>query len=216
MAFVIPLPILALLDGLTQRATDAMIAGGPLALAVVMLTENLFPPIPSEAVLPLAGFLVQRGDMNLIAAIGASTAGSVVGALLLYAIGRWGGRPVLLRWRRVLRLTEEQLDRADDWFDHHGPKLVFWFRMIPLARSVVSVPAGASEMPIPRFLLLTTLGSLLWNTALIAAGMILGKNWNAVTEAVGTYANIAYVVIAIAVLACIAMLVRHFRVTGER
>jgi len=117
--------ILALLDGLTSRATEAVTAGGPLALALVMLTENLFPPIPSEAVLPLAGFLVQRGSMNFLSALLAATAGSVIGALLLYALGRWGGRPVLLRWRRVLRRTEEQLDRAVAGFDDTGPSWCF-------------------------------------------------------------------------------------------
>jgi membrane protein DedA with SNARE-associated domain len=199
--------ILALLGGLTSRAIDAVTAGGPLALALVMLTENLFPPIPSEAVLPLAGFLVQRGSMAFVPALAASTAGSVVGALLLYAIGRWGGRPVLLRWRRVLRLTEDQLDRADAWFDNHGPKLVFWCRMIPLARSVISVPAGASEMPIGRFVLLTTIGSLLWNTALISSGIVLGENWETVTSIVGTYSDMVLIGLAVTTLAAIAYLV---------
>ena len=206
-----PVVILALLDGLTTWVTKTVTAGGPLALGLVMLAENLFPPIPSEAVLPLAGFLVQREAMSFAPALGASTAGSVVGALLLYALGRWGGRPVLLRWRRVLRLTEEQLDRADAWFDHHGPKLVFWCRMIPLARSVISVPAGASEMPIGRFLLLTTVGSLLWNTALIASGMILGENWETVTRIVGTYSTLVLLAIGVAAVAGTAFLLRRRR-----
>ena len=92
-------------------------------------------------------------------------------ALILYAIGRWGGRPVLYRWQRVLRLDEQKLDRADAWFDRRGPQLVFWCRMIPIARSVISVPAGASEMPMLRFCALTTAGSLIWNTVLIGAGL---------------------------------------------
>lgn len=193
-------PVLALLDGLTTWVTETVTAGGPLALGVAMLAENLFPPIPSEAVLPLAGFLVHRGSMSFLPALGASTAGSVIGALLLYAIGRWGGRPVLLRWRRVLRVTEEQLDRADAWFDYHGPKLVFWCRMIPLARSVISVPAGASEMPIGRFVALTALGSALWNTALIGAGYVVGDNWRTVTEIVSTYTTVALAVFAVALV----------------
>ncbi|MBD0324246.1 MAG: DedA family protein [Aldersonia sp.] len=181
-----------------------------------MLTENLFPPIPSEAVLPLAGFLVEEGEMSLLPALTASTAGSVIGALLLYSIGRWGGRPVLLRWRRVLRLSEEQLDRADAWFDHHGPKLVFWCRMIPLVRSVISVPAGASEMPIGRFLALTTLGSLIWNAALITSGILLADNWETVTHVIGTYSTIVYAAIGLAVLAGIAVLVRRRRVSEKQ
>lgn len=210
------LAILALLDGLTAWVIDTVTAGGPFALGVVMLTENLFPPIPSEAVLPLAGFLVQRGSMSFVPALGASTAGSVVGALLLYALGRWGGRPVLLRWRRVLRLTEEQLDRADAWFDHHGPKLVFWCRMIPLARSVISVPAGASEMPIGRFVILTTLGSLLWNTALIVAGMVLGEQWKTISEIVGTYSTVVLVAVTVAVVIGVAVWLRSRTVSAGR
>ena len=211
-----PLAILGLFDGLTKWATDMVTAGGPLALALVMLTENLFPPIPSEAVLPLAGFLVQRGSLSFVPALAASTAGSVVGALLLYALGRWGGRPVLLRWRRVLRLTEEQLDRADNWFDTHGPKLVFWFRMVPIARSVISVPAGASEMPIPRFLALTTAGSLIWNTALIGSGMLLADNWTRVTGILETYSAVVQIGLVVVVVAGIAVLVRRRRISAGR
>ena len=195
---MIPPPfLLAALGGLVDWTTDTVVAGGLWALMGVMLAENLFPPIPSEAVLPLAGFLVERGSLLFVSALAAATAGSVIGALLLYALGRWGGRPVLLRWGRVLRLSEVQLDRADHWFDSHGPKLVFWCRMIPLARSVISVPAGASEMPIVRFLVLTTLGSLIWNFALIGAGFLVGENWDVVTEVVSTYSNIALVVLVV-------------------
>jgi membrane protein DedA with SNARE-associated domain len=186
-------------DNLTPWVTDALRAGGGGALALVMLGENLFPPIPSEAVLPLAGFLVAQGTLTLPVALALSTAGSVVGALILYAIGRWGGRPVIYRWRRFLRLDEEQLDRADAWFDRRGPQLVFLCRMVPIARSVISVPAGASEMSIGLFFALTTAGSLIWNALLISAGLVLGRNWEVVSDTVGTYSNV--VLIALVVLA---------------
>lgn len=191
--------------GSTDWITTTVTTGGPWALLTLMLVENLFPPIPSEAVLPLAGFLIQRGTLPLVPAFIAATAGSVIGALILYALGRWGGRPVLLRWGHVLRLDEAQLDRADDWFDRHGPKLVFWCRMIPLARSVISVPAGASEMPIMRFLVLTTLGSALWNAALIGAGAIVGDNWRTVTGIVSAYSTIALITFAVALLAAVVL-----------
>lgn len=200
--------------GLTDWVTSTVTTGGPFAVFAVMLIENLFPPIPSEAVLPLSGFLVQQGTLPLAPVFVAATAGSVVGALLLYAIGRWGGRPVLLRWGRVLRLDEPQLDRADHWFDTHGRKLVFWFRMVPIARSVISVPAGASEMPIGQFLLLTTLGSALWNAALIGAGALVGDNWRTVSEIVSTY---SYVVLALVIVfSVVAFAVWRRRVNAKR
>jgi len=176
-------------DALIPWVTKALTAGGGWALGAVMLAENLFPPIPSEAVLPLAGFLVAQGTLNLPTALAMSTAGSLVGAFCLYALGRWGGRPVLYRWHRVLRVDERQLDRADAWFDRFGPRLVFWCRMVPIARSVISIPAGASEMPVGRFCALTTAGSLIWNAILIGAGVALGRNWEAVSRTVGTYSN---------------------------
>ena len=185
-------------DAVVDWLTATVGAGNGWALAVVMLVENLFPPIPSEAVLPLAGFLVDQGELGLGETLLLATLGSTVGAVLLYALGRWGGRPVLLRWHGVLRLSEEQLDRADDWFDQHGPKLVFWFRMVPLARSVVSVPAGASEMPFGRFVALTAAGSAIWNAVLVGAGLALGRNWEAVAHVVSRFSTGLLIALVIA------------------
>lgn len=164
------------MDMVVRWATGAMEQGGLLALVVVMLVENIFPPIPSEAVLPLAGVLVDQGTYVLPAALAASTAGSVIGAWVIYGLGRYGGRPLVLRFHPVLRFTEDDLDRADDWFDRHGSWIVFGARMLPILRSVVSVPAGASEMPLVRFTVLTAAGSLLWNAVLITGGMFLGEH----------------------------------------
>lgn len=204
------------LDSSINWLTQAVESGGLWALAGFMLAENLFPPIPSEGVLPLAGFVVNRGGLQLIPALAAATLGSVVGAMLLYSLGRWGGRPVLLRWHRVLRVDEAQLDRADEWFDTHGRKLVFWFRMLPLARSVISIPAGASEMPIGQFLLLTTAGSLLWNAALIGAGMLLGDNWKQVSEVVNTFSTAILAAMALLMVVGVAWLVRRRRVSAAK
>ena len=169
-----------MIGGILRWATGAMEQGGLLALAAVLLIENLFPPIPSEAVLPLGGVLVSRGTYTLVGALAAATAGAVVGAWIIYALGRYGGRPLVLRFPAVLRYTEEDLDRADAWFDRHSSWVVFWARMLPFLRSVVSVPAGASEMPIGRFTLLTAAGSLIWNAVLIGAGMALGENYRVI------------------------------------
>ena len=108
----------------------------------------------------------------------------MAGALLLYVLGRTGGRTFLLRHGRLLRLDRRRLDRADDWFDEHGPKVVFFGRLLPGVRSVVSIPAGASEMPVGRFLVYTAAGSALWNAALIGAGWTLGTRWDEVTAVV--------------------------------
>ncbi|MBW3602975.1 MAG: DedA family protein, partial [Actinobacteria bacterium] len=113
-----------------------------------------------------------------------ATPGSVVGALVLYATGRWGGRPLVLRVRTVLRITERDLARADAWFARSGQLVVLFGRMVPLARSVVSVPAGAARMPLGRFVLLTALGSLAWNVLLVGAGMALGSRWQQVSGVV--------------------------------
>jgi membrane protein DedA with SNARE-associated domain len=189
--------------------TDAVRTGGPLALLLVMLGENLFPPIPSEAVLPLAGYLVGRGDLNMVTAMLASTGGSVLGAVILYAIGRYGGRAVLLRYGHILRITEVDLDRADDWFDRHGPKIVFFARMVPLARSIVSVPAGTSEMPIGRFLVLTTLGSAIWNALLITLGYQFGERYEQIGEVVGRFSRPIAILVAIGVVALVVWWLRH-------
>ena len=130
---------------LTGWATDAIATGGPLVLVLVMFLENVFPPIPSEVVLPLAGYMVEQGELNPVVTVLAATLGSVLGAVVLYEAGRHGGRPLLLRHGRVLRLDEDRMDRADGWMDRHGSKVVFAARMVPLARSVVSVPAGTTR-----------------------------------------------------------------------
>jgi membrane protein DedA with SNARE-associated domain len=163
---------------------DVLGDGGYLALTALVLLENLFPPVPSEVLLPLAGSRISAGDWVFPLVLLAATAGSMAGALLLYGLGRTGGRTLLLRHGRLLRLDERRLDRADDWFDRHGPKVVFLGRLLPGVRSVVSIPAGLSEMPLGRFLLYTGAGSLIWNAALIGAGWALGTRWDEVTVVV--------------------------------
>jgi membrane protein DedA with SNARE-associated domain len=192
---------LLMADSLVWWIDQVISSFGYGGVATLMLMENLFPPIPSEAILPLVGFLVNRGDLAATTALLAATLGSLVGALILYALGRWGGRPLVLHYRRVLRVTEAELDRADGWFDRYGGWIVLFGRMVPLARSVVSIPAGMSEMPVWRFVLLTALGSAVWNALLIGAGWFLGENWLRVTAVVGSLSNIVLVIVAVGVVA---------------
>src|SRR5262245_6546633 len=153
-------------------------------LAIVVALENVFPPIPSEAVLPLAGYLVSQGRMTLWGAVLASTVGSVAGALVLYWLGAaWGERRVrrlVKGYGRWLAIDEGDLDRAQAWFEHHGRVAVFSARLAPLTRSLISVPAGVARMPMGPFLLYTTVGSGIWNAVLIGAGWLLGANWGLV------------------------------------
>jgi membrane protein DedA with SNARE-associated domain len=174
--------------------------GGPGAGLAVAL-ENLFPPIPSEVILPLAGFAAARGDLSLAGAIGWTTLGSVVGAVVLYAVGALLGRDRVRAVAARLPLVKlADVDRTEAWFARHGVKAVFLGRMIPIFRSLISIPAGLERMPLGTFLLFTTLGSLLWNTAFILAGYGLGENWTAIEAWVGAYQNVVIVVCALAVL----------------
>lgn len=182
---------------------------GYLGLALLLIAENLFPPIPSEVVLPLAGFLVGRGDLSLWGALAAATLGSVAGALILYGMGRWGGRPLVLRYGKWLRVDEKGLRTSEGWFRRYGDWVVLFARVVPVARSIVSIPAGTMEMPVLRFTLLTTLGSAVWNAILIGAGVFLGANWQAVEGWMGSYSNVVLVVGAVAV--ALFLVWRHFR-----
>jgi membrane protein DedA with SNARE-associated domain len=169
-------------------------------LFLMMLGENLFPPIPSEAILPLAGYLAQQGDLAFVWAVLVATAGSVAGALILYWIGRRGGRPLVLRHGRMLRVSAADLDRAEGWFTRRGDWVVLLGRLVPLARSVVSIPAGTLRMPLPRFLVLTTIGSAVWNTVLVSAGWLLGAEWEAVEGVMGPASRVIAVVLVAAAL----------------
>ncbi|MBE2318493.1 DedA family protein [Solirubrobacter sp. CPCC 204708] len=199
---------------LGEWARDAVDTGGYPALTGLILAENLFPPIPSEIILPVAGYFVGEGSMNFVLAIIAATIGSVVGALILYGIARYGGRALVLKLGRVARVREEDLDQADAWFDKRGPWFVFFGRLVPGVRSLISIPAGLSEMPLTQFVLLTTAGSALWNTTLIGAGWALGSNYERVADYIGPVATVVVVLCGILVLALIAWALKRRRITA--
>lgn len=164
---------------------EAVRAGGYPALGGLILIENLFPPIPSELILPLAGYYVDRGELVFLTAVIVATLGSLIGALILYFGARAGGRPLVYAHSHRVRIKHAELDRADAWFDRYGSWVVLFGRLVPGVRSLVSVPAGLSEMPVWRFVGLTTLGSAIWNSALIGAGWALGAEFAAVGEVIG-------------------------------
>ncbi|MHA7281828.1 DedA family protein [Arthrobacter sp. TMS2-4] len=182
--------------------------GAGLAIAL----ENLFPPLPSEVILPLAGFTASRGNFSLFEAILWTTIGSVVGAYALYALGAWLGRDRMRRLvSRVPLIDLEDVDRVEGWFDRHGYKAVFFGRMIPLFRSLVSIPAGIERMPIGKFLLLTTAGSLIWNSIFVLAGFYLGESWHIVEEYAGTFQRIVIIAVVLFFLYFLVSKVRKYR-----
>ena len=168
---------------------------GLLGLVALMFVENVFPPIPSEVVLPLAGFFVGRGELSFVGVLLAATLGSVLGSVFLYEMARYGGRPFVLRYGSILRVEPEDLDRADAWFERRGPVIVLVGRCIPGVRSLVSLPAGTLKMPRVQYIALTLVGSLVWNAALIGAGWLLGEEWDRVSDAVGAVGTPLLVVV---------------------
>ncbi|MFD2025044.1 DedA family protein [Promicromonospora aerolata] len=168
---------------------------------VAIALENLFPPLPSEVILPLAGFTAAQGSLVLWQVLVWTTAGSVAGAIILYALGAWLGRDRLRAIvDRMPLVSLEDLDKAENWFTRHGQKAVLVGRLIPIVRSLISVPAGVERMPLGRFLAFTTLGSALWNTLLVGAGYLLGEQWHLVEEGVGVFQKVV-VVVVVALLA---------------
>ncbi len=200
-----------MLDSLTQFARDAVTTAGYLGILAAMVAENLFPPIPSEVVLPLAGYEVSQGSLTFMGTVAAATLGSLIGALILYALGRYGGRPIIDRYGRVLRITHRDMERAERWFDRWGDWVVLFSRMVPLIRSVVSVPAGVLEMSVLRFTVLTAIGSLLWNLLLVGAGYQLGAHWEQAAALVGELSSVMKVVAVLAVVATAVWLWRRRR-----
>lgn len=181
--------MLLVLDDLTNGVADIVDALGYVGVALLVALENVFPPIPSEVVLPLAGFVAGRGDASLGGMILAATIGSVVGAWILYGVSAAVGparlHAFVVRHGRWFRLKESDLVRAEQWFDRRSNAAVLIGRCVPLIRSLVSIPAGFRRMPFVRFTVYTAVGSLAWNATLITAGAILGERWERVGDVVG-------------------------------
>ena len=183
---------------------------GYIGVFLLITIENVFPPIPSEVILLFGGFMTTYTSMNVIGVIVASTLGSVLGAIILYYIGKILNKERLKKIitskpGKLLRLKPEDIDKADEWFDTKGNKTVFFCRFIPIVRSLISIPAGMSEMPMKKFLIYTTLGSLIWNAALTIAGSIVGENWTSILKIMDNYSHI--IVILLAIIFVIAIII---------
>jgi membrane protein DedA with SNARE-associated domain len=171
------------LGGLTGWVAGVIDAAGALGVALLVALESIIPPIPSEIVLAMAGYLAGEGRFNVVLVVLAATAGSLAGALVLYWLGAAAGEDRLKRWLDKLPLVDrDDLEKADRWFERHGRWAVLFGRMVPVVRSLVSVPAGANRMPLPEFVAFTTLGSGIWNTLFVGLGYALGSRWQQIEK----------------------------------
>lgn len=183
--------------------------GAP-GVGLAILLENLFPPIPSEVVLPLGGFTVAQGSLNFLAVFIWATIGSVVGAYILYGVGAWLGADrlrAIADWMWLVKSSD--VDKALEWFDRYGKPSIFFGRLIPGVRSLISIPAGLDRMNLITFGLWTLLGSGIWNIILITLGFKLGENWELVTGYVDQYSKVVYIALILIMVGFLAFFIRR-------
>ncbi|PAE09165.1 alkaline phosphatase [Terribacillus saccharophilus] len=194
--------------------TQFMEQFGYFAIVLLMAGENVFPPIPSEIILLFGGFLTTTsGSVTIVGVIIAATIGAVLGALILYGIGLLLDverlEKIVDRWGHILRIKKEDIHKADAWFDKYGVWTIFLCRFVPVIRSLISIPAGMSNMNFPLFLIFTTLGTLIWNTVLVLLGYWLGESWTTVETYLGYYQDVVIVVLAILIVLFVIWFIRR-------
>lgn len=195
--------------------TNMMEQFGYWGILLLIAVENVFPPIPSEVILTFGGFMTTYTNLTVIGVIVVATIGSIIGAIILYGVGYLVNVDRLEQWigkyGKYLRLKKEDVRRADAWFDRYGYWTVLFCRMIPLIRSLISIPAGMSKMKFGLFLLFTTIGTAIWNTILVSVGAAVGGNWESIVEFMDVYSYIAYALIAVIGLAAVIWFLRSRR-----
>jgi membrane protein DedA with SNARE-associated domain len=185
---------------------------GLFGAALAVSLDNFFPPIPSEIILPLAGFAASQGTFSLTGALIATTVGSVFGAAVLYWLGRGFGRERAVSvFERTPLLKVSDLERTEAWFVKHGGKAVFFGRMVPIFRSLISIPAGVERMNVALFLALTTFGSFIWNFIFVYAGFRLGENWDRVEPYAEWFQRLVILAVVVVVVAFVVIRVRDLR-----
>lgn len=200
-----------------QWIINLMSQFGYFGVFFLIFIENIFPPIPSEVILAFGGFAttVPEYNMNMVGVIIAATLGSVVGALVLFWIGYKFNVDVIerfvARWGYILRLKVEDIEKADQWFEKRGYLAVFVCRMIPVLRSLISIPAGMAKMNFKYFLLYTFIGTLIWNIILVSAGAALGANWRNILTVLGTYQDLTFGVLALIAVGVLIWFIRRLR-----
>jgi len=193
---------------------------GYLGVLLLIAIENIFPPIPSEIILTFGGFMTKmpNSSLTIVGVIIAATLGSLLGAIVLYYIGKILNKERLKKIvsgkiGKILFLKPKDIEKADKWFDEKGNKTVFFCRFVPVIRSLISIPAGMSEMKMSKFLVYTTVGSAIWNTVLVVLGSIVGENWESVAAVFDTYSKITVIVLGILFIIIIAIFYHKKRKT---
>jgi len=186
---------------------------GYIGVFLLICIENLFPPIPSEIILTFGGFMTINTNLTVIGVIIAATIGSVLGGIVLYGLGRILDvnrlEKIVDKYGHILRLKREDIYKADRWFNNYGFWTVFFCRMVPVLRSLISIPAGMARMNFPLFLLFTTLGTVIWNTLLVTLGAKLGENWGVILHYMDIYSDIVYVLLGIIFIVVVIYFVRR-------
>ncbi|MEK3907141.1 DedA family protein [Oceanobacillus sp. FSL W7-1309] len=181
--------------------TSIMEQFGYIGIFLLIMIENLFPPIPSEVILTFGGFMTTHSNLTILGVVIAATIGSVVGAIVLYGVGFVINvdriEKIVDRWGHILRLTREDIHKANAWFEKYGVWTVFFCRFIPLIRSLISLPAGMARMNFWVFLALTTVGTFIWNVVLVNIGAAVGDSWETIVGYMDIYSNIVYAVLAV-------------------
>lgn len=162
--------------------TDAILGLGVFGVVIGMFLESAYIPVPSEIILPYAGYLVYRHQASMVSAMGAALLGGMLGAVVSYWIARWGGRAVIERWGRYVWIRAHEMDRAERWFQVRGDGAVFFGRLLPGIRTFISLPAGVAEMPFWRFFVFSLLGAIPWTVLFVYVGFVLGPQWQHVTR----------------------------------
>ncbi len=205
------------IDGLAGFMIDLMETLGLLGVAIAVGLDNLFPPIPSEIVLPMAGLAASQGTFTLAGALFATTAGSVIGAMMMYWVGRGFGRDRTAWLFSVIPLLRiSDLEKTEEWFDKHGPKAVFFGRMVPIFRSIISVPAGVEKMGQVQFLVLTTAGSLIWNSIFVMAGYQLGENWHVIEPYADWFQRLVILAVLLVIGTFVVVRIKELKDPRER
>lgn len=193
--------------------TSMMEELGYIGVFLMMALENVFPPIPSEIVLPFGGFLTTTTNITVLGVIAAATVGSVLGAIILFGIGLLLDveqlEKIIDRYGHILRIKKQDIKRADAWFDKYGYWTVFICRLVPLVRSLISIPAGMSNMNFAMFLLFTVAGTLFWNTILILIGVQLGESWTDILKFMDLYSTVVYIGLGMGIVLIVYLFIKR-------